>query len=39
MASGGLLEEPLDIPAWQIGLALLLGALGVVWMFFCENES
>ena len=36
-ASGWLLRDPASVPVWEIGLALLLAALGVSWMYLHEN--
>ena len=37
IASGWLLKDPISIPVWQIGLALVLAAAGIAWMFLRER--
>ena len=37
IASGWLLKDPISIPVWQIGPALVLAAAGIAWMSLRER--
>ena len=37
IASGWLLKDPVSIPVWQVGFALVLAVAGITWMILRER--